>query len=71
MVALAPAEHFAGTCGTWTDVRTALCGTRCVTSGVYILNCCFEVEAKTQASKVIIMPAPSGHGVRANKTAGD
>jgi len=29
-----------------------------------------EVEAKTQASKVIIMPAPSGHGVRANKTAG-
>merc|ERR1712166_365808 len=29
-----------------------------------------EVEAKTQASKVIIMPAPSGHGVRANKTTG-
>jgi len=29
-----------------------------------------EVEAKTQASKVILMPAPSGHGVRANKTAG-
>lgn len=29
-----------------------------------------ELEAKTQASKVIIMPAPEGHGVRANATAG-
>jgi len=29
-----------------------------------------EMEAKTQASKVIIMPAPEGHGVRANATAG-
>merc|ERR1711957_1008245 len=28
------------------------------------------VEAKTQASKVIIMPAPAGHGVIANKTTG-
>jgi len=28
------------------------------------------VEAKTQASKVIVMPAPAGHGVIANKTAG-
>lgn len=27
-----------------------------------------ELEAKTQASKVIIMPAPNGHGLRANET---
>ena len=30
----------------------------------------FHVVQKTQASKVIIMPAPEGHGVRANATAG-